>query len=168
MCNLQRDLKSHKIWTQCLLPQIQICFLICMHSKTSEFKQSVLTVVSPVSSVGIKDNNIIHITRTVSRKFSIGDFAFLREVFAFVRGAWHYKINQTSRFNLGGAGALFGGTKPTKGPRGNGTVYNPDNDLIWEYETDWTHYASSDICTFSPDVRMQTLLYKVYFINEQI
>jgi len=34
------------------------------------------------------------------------------------------------------------------------TVYNPDNDLIWEYETDWTRSASSDMCTFSPDVRM--------------
>jgi len=33
-------------------------------------------------------------------------------------------------------------------------VYNPDNDRIWEYETDWTHSASSDMCTVSPDVRM--------------
>jgi len=87
-----------------------------MHSKTSEFKQSVLTVVSPVSSVGIKDNNIIHITRTVSRKFSIGDFAFLREVFAFVRGAWHYKINQTSRFNLGGLELCLGGQAHQRPP----------------------------------------------------
>jgi len=41
-------------------------------------------------------------------------------------GAWHYKINQNStysvsRFNLGGLGALFGGAKPTKPPRGDGT-----------------------------------------------
>ena len=34
------------------------------------------------------------------------------------------------------------------------TVYNPDNDLIWEYETNWTRSASSDMHTFSPDVRM--------------
>jgi len=34
------------------------------------------------------------------------------------------------------------------------TVYNPDNDLIWGYETDWTRSASSDMRTFSPDVRM--------------
>jgi len=34
------------------------------------------------------------------------------------------------------------------------TVYKPDNDLIWEYETDWTRSASSDMRTFSPDVRM--------------
>jgi len=33
------------------------------------------------------------------------------------------------------------------------TVYNPDNGLIWEYETDWTRSASSDYPTFSPDVR---------------
>jgi len=37
------------------------------------------------------------------------------------------------------------------------TVYNPDNDLIWEYETDWTRSISSVMRTFSPDVRMQTL-----------
>ena len=37
------------------------------------------------------------------------------------------------------------------------TVYNPDNDLIWEYETDWTRSATTDMRTFSPDVRMQTL-----------
>ena len=34
------------------------------------------------------------------------------------------------------------------------TVYNPDNDLIREYETDWTPSAPSDMRTFSPDVRM--------------
>jgi len=34
------------------------------------------------------------------------------------------------------------------------TVYNPENDLIWEYETDWTRSTSSDIHTFSPGVRM--------------
>ena len=34
------------------------------------------------------------------------------------------------------------------------TVYSPDNDLIWEYEIDWTRSASSDMRTFSPDVRM--------------
>ena len=37
------------------------------------------------------------------------------------------------------------------------TAYGPDNDLIWEYETDWTRSASSDTRTFSPDARMQTL-----------
>jgi len=34
------------------------------------------------------------------------------------------------------------------------TVYNPHNDLLWEYETDWTRSASSDMLTFPPDVRM--------------
>ena len=34
------------------------------------------------------------------------------------------------------------------------TVSNPENDLIWEYETGWTRSASSDMRTFSPDVRM--------------
>jgi len=34
------------------------------------------------------------------------------------------------------------------------TTYNPDNDLIWEYETDWTRSTSSDMRTFSPDVHM--------------
>jgi len=33
------------------------------------------------------------------------------------------------------------------------TLYNLDNDLMWEYETDWTSSAS-DMHTFSPDVRM--------------
>jgi len=33
-------------------------------------------------------------------------------------------------------------------------AYNPDNNRIWEYETDWTRSASSDMRTFSPDVRM--------------
>jgi len=30
-------------------------------------------------------------------------------------------------------------------------LYNPDNDLIWEYETDWTRSASFDMRTFSRD-----------------
>jgi len=34
------------------------------------------------------------------------------------------------------------------------TIYIPDNDLTWEYETDWTRSASSDMRTFSTDVRM--------------
>jgi len=34
------------------------------------------------------------------------------------------------------------------------TVYNPDNDLIWEYEIDWTRSISSVMRTFLPDVRM--------------
>jgi len=44
------------------------------------------------------------------------------------------------------------------------TAYNPDSDLIWEYETDLTRSDSSVMRTFSPDVRMRTLLYKVIFI----
>jgi len=32
-----------------------------MHRETSKFKQSVLTLVSPVSSIGISDNNIVYI-----------------------------------------------------------------------------------------------------------
>jgi len=36
-----------------------------MHREKSKFKQSVLTLVSPVSSSGIRDNNIIYITPTM-------------------------------------------------------------------------------------------------------
>ena len=57
--------------------------------ETLKFEQSVLTLVSPVSSIGIRDNK-----------------------------------------------------------------HNPDNDLIWGYESDWTRSTSSDMLTFSPDVRM--------------
>ena len=34
------------------------------------------------------------------------------------------------------------------------TVYNPDNDFLWEYETDWTRPALSNVRTFAPDIRM--------------
>ena len=37
------------------------------------------------------------------------------------------------------------------------TGYSPDNDLILQYETDWTQPTSSDMRTFSLDVRMQAL-----------
>jgi len=36
-----------------------------MQRETSKFKQSVLTLVLPVSSFGIRDNNIIYITPTM-------------------------------------------------------------------------------------------------------
>jgi len=36
-----------------------------MHRETSKFKQSVLTLVLPVSSVGITDNKIIYVTLTM-------------------------------------------------------------------------------------------------------
>jgi len=42
-----------------------MCFLICMHKETSKFQQSVLTLVSPVSAIGIRDNNITYITPTM-------------------------------------------------------------------------------------------------------
>jgi len=32
-------------------------------------------------------------------------------------------IYSVSRFHLGGLGALFGGAKPTKAPRGDGTAH---------------------------------------------
>jgi len=75
-----------------------------MHRETSKFKQSVLTRVSPVSSIGTRAYNI--------------------------------------------------------------TVYisNPDNNIMWGNETDWTRSASSDMRIFSPDVRMQTLQNKVIII----
>jgi len=44
------------------------------------------------------------------------------------------------------------------------TVYNPDNDLIWEYETIWKRSASSDMRTFSLDVRVKTLWCEVTLI----
>ena len=36
-----------------------------MHKETSKFKRSFLTLVSPVSSVGITDNKIIYVTPTM-------------------------------------------------------------------------------------------------------
>jgi len=36
-----------------------------MHSETSKFKQSVLTLVSRVSSIDIRDNNITYTTPTL-------------------------------------------------------------------------------------------------------
>jgi len=33
-------------------------------------------------------------------------------------------------------------------------AYNPTNDVLWEYKTDWTRSASSDMRIFSPDVRI--------------
>jgi len=71
---------------------IETCFLSCMHRETSKFKQSVLTLVLPVSSSGIRQQH-----------------------------------------------------------------YNPDNDLIRGHETNCTRSASSDMRTFLPDMRMQTL-----------
>ena len=56
---------QQKIQSQCLLPQIEICFLICIHREISKLKQSVLTLVSLVSSTGIRNNNIIRITPTM-------------------------------------------------------------------------------------------------------
>jgi len=34
-----------------------------MHRETSKFKQSALTLALPVSSIGIRDNNTIYMTR---------------------------------------------------------------------------------------------------------
>jgi len=39
-------------------------------------------------------------------------------------------------------------------PLNKHTTDNPENDFIWEYETDRTRTASSDMRTFSPDARM--------------
>jgi len=36
-----------------------------MHSETTKFKQSVQTLVSPVSSIGVRDINIMYITPTM-------------------------------------------------------------------------------------------------------
>jgi len=43
---------------------IETCFLTCMHRETSQFKQSVLTLVLPVSSSAL-DNNIITLAMTL-------------------------------------------------------------------------------------------------------
>jgi len=55
--------------------------------------------------------------RTVARMFSIGGLDVLK-----------IGTNSTDLqrlcFNLGGLGALFGGAKPTKAPRGDETVYS--------------------------------------------
>jgi len=67
--------------------------------------------------------------------FQYGGFAVLRGALRLFGGAWHYKINQNSTysfssFNLGGLGALFGGAKPTKAPRGDGTASNNEHASI--------------------------------------
>jgi len=56
LCNLelQRGLKSHKN----IIPVLLITFFHLYAYETSKFKLSVLTFVSPVSSIDIRDNNI--------------------------------------------------------------------------------------------------------------
>ena len=66
--------------------------------------------------------------RTVARKLSIRGFcssagglcgcAGVLDVIKLTKISPIYSV---SRFNLGGLGALFGGTKRTKAPRGDGT-----------------------------------------------
>ena len=67
------------------------------------------------------------------------------------RKMWNIYAQNTLRVTLKRRG-------PRKVPRlpslKHTTLYNPDNDLIWEYETDRTRSASSDMGSFSPDVRM--------------
>jgi len=64
-CNLEllRDLKSHKNIISMSLTKI--CFLCTFIGKHPISKQSVLTLISPVSSIGIRDNNNIYITLTM-------------------------------------------------------------------------------------------------------
>jgi len=56
-----------------------------------------------------------------------GGFAFVRGSFAFVQGVLTFKFIKNSTiysvlcFNFGGFGLFFGGDKPTKAPRGDGT-----------------------------------------------
>jgi len=50
---------------QCLHPLNEICFLNCTSWETSKFKQSVLTLVPPVSSAGVRENNIMYINPTM-------------------------------------------------------------------------------------------------------
>jgi len=42
-----------------------------MHRETSKFKQSVLTIVSPVSSIGITDNKIYDDVRMQTLSFKV-------------------------------------------------------------------------------------------------
>ena len=66
------------------------------------------------------------IARTVARKFSIGGFAFVRwGGLTFQKLTKTQLIYSVSCLNLGGLGALFGGTWPSKAlPRGDGTDYS--------------------------------------------
>jgi len=67
MCILeqQRDLQSNKKYNPNAFFLKLKFVLICIHREASKFKQSVLTLVSPVSSTGIRNNNIICITPTM-------------------------------------------------------------------------------------------------------
>ena len=62
---LQRDLKPHKNIIPTPSSSDWIIFWICMHWETSKGEQAVLTHLSPVPSVGIRDNNIIYINPTM-------------------------------------------------------------------------------------------------------
>jgi len=65
--------------------------------------------------------------------FNRGALQFCGVVFRLSGGAYIIKLTKTaliysvSHFNLGGRGALFGWTKPTKAPRGDGIINMPKN-----------------------------------------
>ena len=49
-------------------------------------------------------------------------------------------------------------------------MYNTvtDNNIIWGYENNWTRSASSGVRTISPDVPMQTLIWRYLYIIEHM
>ena len=71
-------------------------------------------------------------------------------LYVCAEGAWNSKLTKValiykvSYFNLGGIGALFGGDKPTKAPRGDGTGFisqlaphSLSPVLCWEFSESW-------------------------------
>jgi len=61
-----------------------------MHWEVSKFKQAVLTYISPVSSVGVTDNNIIYINPTmilVADMNRLNMFCFIRYAYVLARCA---------------------------------------------------------------------------------
>jgi len=77
------------------------------------------------------------LSRTVARKFSIGGFVFVwaggLDIIKLTKTPFIYSI---SRFNLGGLGALFGGSKP---PRGDGTA----SETSQSFSTTTSHFKQT-------------------------
>ena len=63
-------------------------------------------------------------TRIVARKFSTGGLGIIK----LTKTPLIYSV---SCFNFEGFGALYGGSKPTKSPRSDGTVFNKTSSAMF-------------------------------------